>query len=473
MKKTLLLLLLIFMCVVSCSDLLEENPQALAVETFYNTPGEVEAGIAAIYNPIKNGISQQEAVSLITVMSDFFNGRASWENAGLYDVNYNTQNATRAQGRWINLYSAIRNANLIIQNVAENENLSDEDKSRYVGEAKFLRALSYLRLTQLWGAVPLRTEVNITEIAVPRSSTEDVYKLIVSDLEYAENELPDTPSPGHPSKWSAKTCLADAHFFFEDYSNAALKSNEVIKSGKFSLVEVSKPDDFENVFGAAVMNSSEEIFYFHYNEEHPWQYLRYLHGVNVPYLGLDGYFVAYSNKSFTQIINWDDNDLRKQYGWYEYDGFDPGTILCKKFNDPGSYYPSNNYPLYRYADVLLIFAEASCRANKKPTVDAVEALNQVHRRAYGYPSNQKSPVDFEISDYTEESFTELCFQERGYETIGEGKRWLDIKRLGKVKAREFIQKIRGVQITEGKFLYPIPQTEFDYNEAITEQNPGY
>lgn len=71
-----------------------------------------------------------------------------------------------------------------------------------------------------------------------------------------------------------------------------------------------------------------------------------------------------------------------------------------------------------------MYAEASCRVASGPTSAGLEALNMVHRRAYGYPSTQPSPVDFKLSDYNKDSFIELCIKERGYETVGESKRWL-------------------------------------------------
>jgi len=471
--KKIIIFCIISLMLTSCDDLLKESPQALAVETFYNTVGEAEAGVAAIYVPLR-AIFTNEYLSLNETLSDFMEGRASWENAGLYDVVLNTQNSTRSQAAWTNFYQSIRNANLIIQNIPNGKILTDDDKNKYIAEAKFLRALSYFHLVRNWGAIPLRTEENFNEFNVPRSPTEIVYELITSDLKDAENHLPDAPAvSGHPSKWSAKTLLAEVYFYMGQHSDAASKADEVIKSGKYSLVEVSQPDDFENVFGSSVVNSPEEIFYIKNNEERPWHYPRYLHGVNVPYVGYDGYYAITSNENYTPNKNWDENDLRKIFGWYPYAGHDAGTILCKKFNAYGSLTPSNDYPLYRYADLVLIYAEASCRANNNPTAAGVEALNQVHRRAYGYTSTQESPVDFILSNYNMDSFVELCIQERGYETVGEAKRWFDIRRLGKEKAREIIQEMRGVNITEGKFLFPIPLNEYEYNEAITDQNPEY
>ena len=95
----------------------------------------------------------------------------------------------------------------------------------------------------------------------------------------------------------------------------------------------------------------------------------------------------------------------------------------------------------------------------------------VHRRAYGYPSTQASPVDFNLGSYNKDSFIDLCMQERGYETVGEGKRWLDLKRSG--KAAEIIKTNMGKTISESHYLWPIPVSELNYNSAITDQNPGY
>jgi len=471
MKQLLYTLFAILLC--ACADILEEKPQAIAVETFYNSAGEVEAGIAAIYSPLRSG-SAFGAIypALLDISSDMLlSGRASWAPASKFE-GLNGTAITRAQGVWGQFYLSIRNANLIIQNIPNSSKLNDADKNKYIGEAKFMRAFVYFQLVRCWGAVPLRTEANFSELSVPRSPVEEIYKQIISDLEFSEANLPETvPVAGHPTKYSAKSLLADAYFHSGNNQKAAEKSQEVIKSGKYSLVEVTVANDFEKLFGSNITTSTEEIFYLKYSEKSYWEYPIYMHGVGSPHLGIDGYFVHYSNKDYISYKNWDNNDLRKVYGWYLYSGFDPGTILCKKFNDPGSKTPKNDYPLYRYADCLLIYAEASCRASGSPTVDGMEALNKVHRRAYGYPSAQPSPVDYILANFTKDSFIETCIKERGYETIGEGKRWLDLKRTG--KAAEYIKATRGLVVQEKHYLWPIPVSELNYNDAITDQNPGY
>jgi hypothetical protein len=134
----------------------------------------------------------------------------------------------------------------------------------------------------------------------------------------------------------------------------------------------------------------------------------------------------------------------------------------------------NDLPLYRYADALLIYAEASCLAANGPTAEGVEALNEVRRRAYGANPKEPSTVDFNLADYDVDSFQDLVLQERAYEFIFEGKRWYDLKRTG--KAAEVILAAKGVTVAEKAYLWPIPSSELSYNQALdpeTDQNPGY
>ena len=464
--------------VCSCSDLLVEKPQSIAVESFYNTNSEIEAGVAAIYAPLRSGDIFGVIYTLVLESSsDFFEGRASWATLSLYQGLDNT-NQSRTGNAWRQLYSAVRNANIMIEAIPKAKSVSDNDKDKYLGETRFLRALAYFQLVRNWGAIALRTEENKFEYNLPRTPVAEVYQLIVSDLEFAEAALPSTATiTGHPTKWSAKTLLADVYFYLNQYSKAAEKSNEVIQSRQYSLVEVTVPDDFEKLYGASVVNSTEEIFYFKYHTQDMWLFPVYIHGFEIPHIIFPGggFLAIYNNENYPVYVNWDDDDLRKTYNWYpfEFSAVAKGMLLLKKFNDRESTSPRNSYPLYRYADCLLMYAEASCHVSGGPTAAGLEALNMVHRRAYGYPATQPSPVDFRLSDYNKESFIDLCMKERGYETVGEGKRWLDLKRAGKAMAEKIVRENKGREIAEKHYLWPIPVSETNYNDAITDQNPGY
>lgn len=459
---------------LSCEKELIEQPKSLAVESFYNTSSEIESAIGAIYAPIRssNGIGTLY-INMLETFSDYFEGRGSWGPNSDYE-GLNSTNISRVTNIWDNLYLGIRNANLVIKNVPNAAELNENDKNRYIAEAMFLRALCYFHLARNWAAVPLRTELNMDEPDISKSPIDDVYKLMVSDLTFAEDKLPDSaPLPGKPSKWAAKTILTDVYFYLHMNAEASNKASEVIQSGKYSLINVTVSDDYDKIFGPDVVSTSEEIFYLKYSLESSWGVPQYYNGVGTPYLGIDGYYVIHSKLDRPLYVNWDDSDLRKQFDWYEWDTGLGRVGLIKKFSDPGIQTARNDYPLYRYTDLLLLYSEASCDAANGPTLDGVEKLNMVHRRAYGYDPLTPSPVDFNMADYNTQSFTELVIKERGYETLAEGKRWLDLKRTGKVK--EYIQAAKGMEVSDKHLLWPIPISEINYNKNIsdTDQNPGY
>jgi len=333
-----------------------------------------------------------------------------------------------------------------------------------------------------WGGVPVRTEKNMTVQNIKRNTVDEVYQLIYSDLKFAEANLPDNaPLVGKPSKWSAKTLLADVYFNQGKNAEARDKAKEVILSNKYSLVPVTTADDYSKIFGPEVITTPEEIFYLKFSRlgsSMGFSYLMYLNHPGTKYYGGGGYYTVYSTTDNSVIASWDKKDLRYSL-WYSYNiGLGANTILTKKFIDPlapNAYGGGNDYPLYRYADVLLMYAEADCRASGAPSADAIEKLNMVHRRAYGKnPTLADASVDFKLADYNNDSFNDLVLRERGFETQFEGKRWLDLKRTGKVKA--IILAATGKVVADKHLLWPIPVSELNYNSAIDptkDQNPGY
>jgi hypothetical protein len=265
----------------------------------------------------------------------------------------------------------------------------------------------------------------------------------------------------------------------ERFAEARDLAEEVISSGKYALVPVTNRDDFQGIFGPDVVRTPEEVFYLKFVRQ-PGQgnYLPWV--FNHPSTGLysfGGSYAQYSDATDPFYTSWDDNDLRK-WMWDIVDfGLGDSTQVSRKFIDSeaiGDNDAGNDLPLYRYAEVLLIFAEAESRAEGGPTAEAMEALNQVHRRAYGQDPLATSPVDFRLEDFDEASFLDLVLQERAYEFQFEGKRWFDLKRTG--KAQEILMQNRGITIAESHFLWPIPASELGFNTALdpsTDQNPGY
>lgn len=464
----------------ACSDILEENPKSIAAEVFYNTASEAEAAVNAIYGPMRvdNALGTNYPAQL-EGLADYGNSRGSQTPVSLYQGLDNT-NISRVATIWDNFYQSIRNANLVITNVPKGKEITPDVAARYVGEAKYLRGLIYFAMVRNWGGVPLRTEANMLEANVERASVDEIYAQILSDALEAEQTLPDVPaSPGRPTKWAAKTLLSEVYMYQNDWVNSSARAAEVIASGKYSLVPVTVSEDFQKIFGPEVVTTSEEIFYFKYSRQQGFGLVNYAHRAIGPYkyYGGGGVYAQYTDSTSNSFIKtWDKKDLRKEHIMYNVDvGLGKNTVLFRKFRDPlGTAGGGNDYPWYRYADLLLFHAEAAARAANAPTAAAMESLNKVHRRAYGYNSNAPSPVDFNVNNYTLTSFIDLVVRERGYETMYEGKRWLDLKRLGIAKQR--ILQVKGIVVAEKHMMWPIPNSELLYNKAldpVADQNPGY
>jgi len=461
----------------SCKDALVEEPKSIAAESFYNTESEIETAIAAGYDKIR---PDMYSVSLLECNADYQTGRGSWALISDYQ-GFNSTNISRSEGRWSESYLAIRNANIVIMKAPDGTELTDAEKTSAVAEAKFIRAFAYFDLVRNYAGVPIRTEDNYDAYDVARASEEDVWALIISDLKEAESGLPDdAPVPGRASKWAAKTVLADVYFYQGMNSEAAAKSEEVIASNKYSLVPVETVDDYTtNLFSPDLASSSEEIFYKKFSHEHGSAYAMMCNHPGTGLCGGGGWYGIYSDFGSNNFMkSWTDTgDLRKQL-WYNWDiGVGSTSYLTLKVIDPDS--PgtmcANDLPLYRYADVLLLNAEAECRATGTVSATDMERLNMVHRRAFGYDALTVSPVDYKIADYDKDSFCELVVLERGKEQQCEGKRWYDLKRLGFDKLKEIVFASRGIVVAEKHLLYPIPVTEIENNDSIdaTDQNPGY
>ena len=468
---------MIVLVFTSCEDLLIEEPKAIVSDNFYVNPEELESAVNAIYSPLRAtnhfGFlypSQVEAYSDIVTRIG---------STGTF-TGVDATNTTRVEEIWRLSYLSIRNANLVILNAPEASEVSEADKEKYIAEARFMRAFTYFIMIQNWEKLVLRTEKNINEPNVPLSNSDDVYNQIIEDLEYAEQHLPDDSSvAGRPTKWSAKAVLTNIYIVKENYPEAYSRADEIIKSNKFALVEVEKWEDFQNLFGPDIITTTEEIFYLKFNRSSGWVFPFALHHPNSPYLNGGGFpsmFIDTIKHSVWK--DWNRADLRKQL-WYPWDfGQGPNTVFSRKFYDTEQVgnYAGNDYPFYRYADILLYYAESACRLEDGPTDDAMEKLNMVHRRGYGKNSQQASEIDYKLADYpNSQSFLDLVFKERGYETAMEGKRWLDIKRLGRDKVRELVKNGQGKDIADKHFTWPIPRAEISLNDSVdgSEQNPGY
>ena len=489
MKKIVFLfaLVAIIFAVSSCSKFLQEKPLTqLSPATYYKTLQDAEGAVNAIYGPIRSdGVFQRQYMQLADIPSDYAYGRGSTAPAGSYQILDQT-NISRVATVWNGLYQGINYANIAIEQIPNITSIDPATRNALISEAKFLRAYCYFHLVINWGAVPLY--LSTTHTVTKRMPVQDVYNAIVADLDSGEMFLPSVPAEqGHPTSWAAKSFLSLVYLFMGQWDSSANNALQVIQKGPYSLVQVQQPDDFNNIFGPSANGTSEEIFYLKYNHVNGqgWSWPLNLLWTSSQYAPF-GNYVVYEKPDNPFITGWNNSDFRKQFDLFT-SYIDPATgntkqlpstvpMLCSKFRDPGATGTSgfaNDYPFLRYADVLLIYAEANDMANQGPTSFAIECLNEVKRRGYGYPSKSPSPVDYPSSGWTQQSFRDSVLQERAYEQYMEAKRWQDLKRTG--TAAEVILKTKGITLNPNFLLWPIPQQEIDANPQIGQanQNPGY
>ncbi len=470
---------------LSCQNMLDEVPKDFVSRTnYYQNESDAQGAINGAYSSLGPDFYNITNYLMTELHGDFLNGRGSQAPISIMDQVLNQQNIGRVSSNWLTLYGAINRANSVLDNVSVMENISDEARTQILAEAHFLRALAYFDLVRGWGPVPIKIKesTDLSELEAPREPESKVYELIVEDALAAEKGLPETvgAETGRASVWAAKMLLAHVYLTLEDWGAAKEKANDVIKDGPYALVAVEEPDDFYKIFAGDT--NSEDIMSVHHSETSTSTIPTYLHRASAyPYnYSSTGYFAWLPDTNSFIGSSWDENDLRKNFNLYtEYQNADgewvslPETVpvLFKKFvtNEAGlSIY---SVPIYRFTEAFLFYAEAACHDENGPSALALERLNTIKRRAYGYDPNTVSPVDYPTG-MSEEDFTDAVLQERAYEFMLERRRWWDLKRTGKVK--EAFEAV-GKNIIDERFLWPIPEDEINNNPAISQddQNPGY
>ena len=487
--KNIVLLFCVAFTLFACDSALEEHPKSVAAETFYNTVEEASAAVLAPLNKLRGEFNGMSFPTMQEASADYSYGRGSWTEISDYLGLNTSSNITRAGTRWGNLYGAIRDCNIALSRLPEATEMSETEKSAFIGELRFIRGFAYYYLVRLYRGCPLRTENNMTEYNLAKSSVDEIYNFLIDDFVYASNYAPATARvAGTPTKYAASGMLSDVYLQLQKYKEAASEAKKVIDSGKYALIPVSSSRDFDKVFGANVNGTSEEVFYLKNDNatgNEGWPYVMIcahpkamIDGQHMLGTGI-GWYGLYTTGSNKLIQEWDDADLRKKLNLVQLNfGLGDDTYLFCKFYDPGALGKNgagNDWPVLRYPDVLLNYAEATARQNGAPTAESMEMVNIIRRRAYGYNPTTVSPVDYKLEEYnTLDKFIGLLVKEEGYECMNEAKRWLYLCRLG--VAKQTIKEVKEIDVADKHLVWPIPVTEFNYNTAMdeaTDQNPGY
>lgn len=497
MKKTHLsfaskfLLAVLVISPFACEDILDKVPQGnLTTENFPKTAADAEQAVNAVYNTMRITEFNFGLFPIMDIMSDDAhkgsNPGDQGSVVGPYDNFTHLADAGGTRNWWNTLYLGIKRANVVIETVplvAMDETL----RSRYIGEAKFLRALFYFDLVRAWGGVPKITSVNaaIQQSRVPAS---EIYDLIESDLTDAISSLPlksdyAPNDKGRATKGAADALKARVHLWQGETAAAETHALAVINSNQYSLEEVfdnanSKAGEFgvESVFEVGAIgeesltnggNQYANVQGVRGNPNRGW-------GFNRPSEDLKAAFESGDPRLEATVLNLGevidgvtiDGDGNTPDGpalnAYTYPGFPSGIMEVEAYNQkvwtPGTNVPTqfgHNRRIIRYADVLLMAAEA-LNKNDKPN-DALTYLNEVRDR-----------VDLgAISETNKAALDEIIFHERRVELALEGHRFWDLIRTNRSAA-----VLGPYGFVTGKHeVLAIPLAEVDI--ASLEQNDGW
>ncbi|QIH34345.1 RagB/SusD family nutrient uptake outer membrane protein [Sphingobacterium sp. DR205] len=477
-------LLFVLLTGISCSKLTEKPESALVSEQFYLNQGQAVAAVTGTYRKLyETGQSLYNSLFQIGVemATDDYEAGPRARNAHVRAISNLTHDASndRMEQLWKQSYDAINASNLNIVNIeAMNQNQIDATvQQRLVNEAKFLRALHYFNLVRWFGPVPLvirPTEgLSAQELYVAKASEDEVYAQIINDLK-AASSLPNYKNYGDADKGratsgAAKSLLAKVYLTRLDWTNAKLLAKDVIDKEGYALFP-----DFSDVFNIDKKNGIEHIFSAQFKGNSGYQGNSLasrsapadIPGINGDYADAlhaeGGLYKSFALTDKRLSVTFTTGMISPTDGKYyaltkpQFNKYYDQTVVGNQAQS------SKNTPIIRYAEVLLILAEAENELNG-PTQEARDAINAVRIRA-----GVEKLSDTESKD----SFRELVFEERRKELVYEYQRWFDLVRRG---ANYYITKLKTAGKTNAAarhLHFPTPQRELNLNPKLV-QHPDW
>lgn len=482
--------LLLLLSLVSCKKYLDKAPlDTINSSNFFQTSDDAINAINAAYQPLQ----RPKLYNMRMWTSDIYAGNSVVGAGGgtdgietVQEANFTTDPSNSGVlDLYRGPYPGILYCNLVIQNVP-GINMDTTLRNRIVGEAKFLRANYYFILARFFGDVPLilKPQTPSDNLYPSRTPKAQVYQQIVQDLKDAINLLPRRESYsgadiGRASKGAAIGTLAKVYLTLGDYTNTAALCQQVTALGY--TLNANYADNFD----PAKKNSGESLFEVQYSGLTTYGFFDDLNQASwtSTFMGpRNTTFVggAYGwNQPTQEFINsYESGDVRKDLtvlyqGCPDFAGnvylssYSTTGYSVRKFLVPTSVSPQYNtsaedFPVLRYADILLMEAEALNELGQ--TSQASAPLNLVRARA-GLPNIN--------TGLSQSDFRTAVLHERRIELAFEGQRWFDLIRINNGQyGLNFLQSIGKTNVTSKNLLMPIPQAELDANPNL-KQNPGY
>ena len=448
-------LLLIFVAtgMVSCKKFVSIPPPVnqVVATTVFTDDATATSAVAGLYSQlmISNSFFLNGGITQLAGLSadEFYNTNS---NTSLDEFTANAlspSNSINRSNLWARAYSHIYQANACLEGLDASLALTPALKQQLTGEVRFIRALCYWYLVNLYGEVPLIISTDYKlNAAMPRNTLADLYDQIVADLKEAENLL----QPAYPvndrtraNKWAASALLARAYLYKGDWINAEDRASAVVDAGPYTLTALNN---------AFLATSPETVL----------QFYPVLSGVNTA----EGFLFLPSSATVrpayaltASLVNaFEPGDNRKT-AWVK-----ANTVNAQVFYYPYKYKVRSNSSkteynvVFRLAEQYLLRAEARARQNKLP--GAIADLDAVRTRA-GLPHTTANDQSSLLAAIEKERRVEL-FTEWGH-------RWFNLKRTGSLNSVMAAEK-QGWQPKAA--LFPVPYTEMQRNPFLT-QNPGY
>lgn len=462
-----------------CDNPLQEKTYTtLGPDDFFKTAEDAEVVLNSVYGELRYSDITRDAVTLQEVCTDIHIERSG----GIFTFNQPIEEFTWTtshgwlQNWWERRYRGIYKANTVIDNTPV-INMDENRKQEILAEARFLRAFQYYLLYDLFGPVPLITtsETRVSDRPA-RATEEEIVSFMESELRAASEILPLDPPRGQfgrPTKGAALGALTKLHMMTKNWQEAASTAKEVMDLGVYDLfnegprTDLFAPEnqrDNEFIFVSVMSDTPDD------NTGDGWLSHVVPRGYQWQYPPRQIFAAEYKIRS-DFIDTFSPEDERLDAFLFEFVNEDGETIVLGEDNARSLKFPeypnqgisrsADDFPYLRYADILLLRAEALNELNG-PNEESVLLLNMV-RDAAGVST-------FEVSDFSSiVEFRDFILEERGREFHTEAMRRQDLIRHGK-----FIQNAieRGKPAQDFQVLYPIPQTEIERNPNL-EQNPGY
>lgn len=490
MKQYMAALSISLMGLASCN--LNIVPDSyIADEFFYENASQINTAVIGCYGGMHAPMEYEYI--LTELRSDNTRMRISSTtnevNIQLAALDMSTMEPTNLNIRnyWEATYKNINNCNTVLapENLAVVEN--EKQRNQYQGEALFIRAYHYFNLVRLFGPVFIVTEsISVEEsMKKERSPIDDVYKVIIDDLKLSVEKLEgvtyDKSDTGRATQLAAKSLLAKVYLTRYQYGDAKTLLEDVIQVKGETLIP------YADIFDINKEMNDEIIFAIRYktgNQGVGSPFGNYFAPVNSGSLVIIGGGEGRNYPTTDIIESFESEDKRKDVSLAEYyiDESKPNPIIneahIKKFlSQSGTRYDAeNDWPIIRYADVLLMYAEVLNELQGPAT--ALKYLNLVRTRA-GISSIQ--PENASNSN----AFRNLLEKERRLEFAFENQRWFDLLRWNKAKevVNDHIHRIEWSfystytnapgHLEDYQLILPIPQSVIDNNNGVITQNPNY